>query len=261
MKQLISVKTLLVISLIFLMGISPAWAGPNSSAGCAPDLDYETRAYDPEISEKDIEARTQASIGDEIWVAVVAQNVTNLDTYQAEVTFDPDNIAYLEGYEDNSFSGITNLLKNNAGTTIGFQAVENTPGTVNIANTLIGSDTDQAPEGTGIIALLKFRVIGGSSDVPLTLSNVKYMDSEGSNEPLVIDDISELGNAVLELPPPGDIYAGDREVNLKDAVTALKVLADMNPDKVYLSDINGDKKIGTEEVIYVLQVVANLRDS
>jgi len=90
---------------------------------------------------------------------------------------------------------------------------------------------------------------------------VKYMDSEGSNEPLVIDDISELGNAVLELPPPGDIYAGDREVNLKDAVTALKVLADMNPDKVDLSDINGDKKIGTEEVIYVLQVVANLRDS
>ena len=190
---------LIVLSLVFISGTYPAWAGPNSSAGCALDLDYATHNYDSGITAENIESVITAEAGDEIWVAVVAQDVSNLDTYQAEVEFDPDHIAFVEGYEDEAFGGVENLLKKNGGTTIGFQAVENTPGKVNIANTLTKSDTAEAPEGSGIIALLKFKVLG--EDIRLTLSNVRYMDSEGSNEPIVVDSVSNLTDAVVNLVP------------------------------------------------------------
>jgi len=161
----------LVISLSVLL-ICPGMvcAGPNASAGCALDLDYTTRDYDPGITSKDIESEVDAAANEEIWVAVVAQNVTNLDTYQVEVNFDPLRMSFLEGYEDNAFAGVENLLKMNGGTTIGFQAVETTAGTGNVSNALTGMSTDEAPEGSGIIALLKFRVLDEDLDNGLTLS-------------------------------------------------------------------------------------------
>jgi len=148
-----------VIVLLFVL-YYPAisYAGPNASAGCALDMDYTSREYDPGITTTDIESSIEAAADDEIWIAVVAQNVTNLDTYQVEVSFDTARMTFLRGYEDNELAGVTNLLKSNGGTTVGFQAVENVSGTVNIANSLAHSDTEEAPEGSGIIALLHFRV-------------------------------------------------------------------------------------------------------
>jgi hypothetical protein len=57
----------------------------------------------------------------------------------------------------------------------------------------------------------------------------------------------------------GDID-GDDDVDLADAVTGLKILADIPPASVNLgADVNGNQRIGLEEVIYVLQKVAELR--
>jgi hypothetical protein len=150
-------------------------------AGLALDMNTDTRNYLNVFSYQDIEATApgSAGIGDEIWVAVVAQNVTNLDTYQAEVTFDPLKLDYLGGIEDNPVSGIYNLLKKNGGTTVGFQAIEQCPdncGVINISNALTAETTAVAPEGTGILALLNFRVLNVAS---LGLSNVFFVDPYG----------------------------------------------------------------------------------
>ena len=255
-------QDVIILSLIFIFGTAPAWAGPNSSAGCALDLNYETRNYDAGITSKDIETAIEGKVGDEIWVGVIAQNVSNLDTYQAEVLFEADRLSYVEGYEDNTFAGIKNLLKINGGTTIGFQAVENTPGKVNIANALTGSNKDQAPEGSGIIALLKFKILSCGSDIPLTLSNVKYMDSDGSNEPLVIDEIVSFTNAVIDVPesPAGDVNRNCK-TDLADVVLALQVSAGITPNSiVHISvDIDGDKKIGIPEAVNALRILSETR--
>ena len=183
--------------LAFLVFPAINYAGPNSSAGSALDLDYTTHDYDPGITSKDIDSTADASVGEEIWVAVVAQNVTNLDTYQVEVVFDANRMAFIEGHEDNPFAGVTNLLKTNGGSTIGFQAVENVAGTVNVANALVGTSTDEAPEGSGIIALLKFQVLDEDASNQLTLSNVHYLDSGGVDDP-----ITNLMDAVINGSPP-----------------------------------------------------------
>ena len=135
--------------------------------------------------------------------------------------------------------------------------MENTPGKVNIANALTGSDEAQAPEGSGIIALLKFKVLAFGSDIKLTLSNVKYMDTEGSNEPLVIDDITTLDGAAIDVPEKGDVN-GSLKADLADVILALQVVAGMSPGDVYAeADVNGDQKIGLEEVVYILKALSD----
>ena len=61
----------------------------------------------------------------------------------------------------------------------------------------------------------------------------------------------------------GDIN-GDINVNLTDAILAMKVLAGADPTDIrsdYANlgvDINGDGKIGIGEIIYILQKVAGI---
>ena len=223
-KKGIFAISFVVSFLLFIVYPSISYAGPNSSAGCALDMDYPTRGYDSGISTTDIESSIEAAANDEIWIAVVAQNVNNLDTYQVEVSFDTNRMAFLGGFEENPSEGIYNLLKTNGGISIGFQAVENVAGIVNIANALVGTDTKEAPEESGIIALLKFKILDDNANNKLILSNVHYLDSGGTDDP-----ITNLMNAVVNPSPvvfsDGDVAplgSRDGKVNVGDALVALR---------------------------------------
>lgn len=61
----------------------------------------------------------------------------------------------------------------------------------------------------------------------------------------------------------GDIDAING-VNLTDAMLCLQIMANLNPTVAAViadADVNGDGRIGLEEAIYVLQVIAGLRSS
>ncbi|MGD9974380.1 MAG: DUF1566 domain-containing protein [Desulfatirhabdiaceae bacterium] len=72
-------------------------------------------------------------------------------------------------------------------------------------------------------------------------------------------DIWSFTTGTGEQPLAGDVN-GDGYVDLKDAITALQVLAGMIPDGTVnlAADVDGDNRIGMAEVIYVLQQVAGL---
>jgi len=80
--------------------------------------------------------------------------------------------------------------------------------------------------------------------------------SEGNNITLTYVELYPVPIQTLD----GDID-GDLTVNLPDAILGLQVIANMNlASKVYTSaDVNGDRKIGLEEVIYVLQFTSGMR--
>jgi len=59
-------------------------------------------------------------------------------------------------------------------------------------------------------------------------------------------------------PKPGDA-SSDGNVDLTDAILALKIIAGLPVSGNPKADVNGDGRIGLEEVIYILQVVAGLR--
>ncbi|MCP4105963.1 MAG: hypothetical protein GY749_10565 [Desulfobacteraceae bacterium] len=162
------------LTIIILPNISHA--GQNASAGCILDMDIATHSYEQVISSTDIESNTRAYTDDIISVAIVAQNVSNIDTYQAEVMYDPTVLQYIEAWEDAPMHGIKNVLKTRGGTSIGFQAVERKAGVVNIANTLTRADISEAPEGSGVLAVMRFKVLTGDS-TELGLRNVCFVDS------------------------------------------------------------------------------------
>ncbi len=187
---------------------------PPANAGAALDMDISTRDYDDDISNNDIENTVSASIGDVVTVGVLAQNVSNLDTYQAEISFNPQRLQFMGGAEDNSFNGISNILKKNGGKTIGFNAVfnaeKNDLGTVNIANTLSGTDCAEAPEGSGVIGLLNFKVLDNLPDNNLTLSNVFFIDCNDKQ-----DEIANLMNGSINGVPKWD-FNSDGILNYLD---------------------------------------------
>jgi len=77
----------------------------------------------------------------------------------------------------------------------------------------------------------------------------------GSSE----NDIFAVGNSgtilhcPYQTPLPGDVD-GNHKVELDDAILALKILTGINnADAIQIkADVNGDQKIGMEEVIYIL---------
>jgi hypothetical protein len=62
----------------------------------------------------------------------------------------------------------------------------------------------------------------------------------------------------LQPPQPGDIN-GNGEVDLEDAVVALKLLSGITATVVQTGDVDGDARIGLPEAIYILQAISGLR--
>ncbi len=163
--------TVAIFSMFFFLGTHSALAG-----GCALEINSTL------TSEAD----------DEIWVDVAVYDVKNLDTYRVDVTFDPERMTFIEGYEDNPSAGILNLLKQRGGTTAGFLALEKVQGTVMILNALVGINSAEAPEGSGTIALLKFKLLDDAPDNSLTISKVTFLNPGGSNDPVPDTNIKPL---------------------------------------------------------------------
>ncbi len=182
----------LVVALALVPAAGTVHAGKNKNAGCGIDLGPETRNYDDHVSKRDIETVIDAAAGDVVTATVVVQGVVDLDTYQVEIAFDPEKLELLQVSKDAPVSGFENILESKGGQCLGYESVDESGGVVNIANSLVGRDSAQAPDGSGVIAVLRFKIL---DDRPafLNLENVVFMDSASNR-----DTISALANAKIE---------------------------------------------------------------
>jgi len=144
------------------------------------DIPYDQTA----VSYVGIEEETPRIMesGEYVYIGVVAQNVTNLDTFQFDITYDSEKLNFVTASEKDNQGTIPSLLDINGGKTIGFMP-RNINDRITIANSLIGTSCDEAPEGSGIIAFLVFEVIDSSGDKVLTIENVSFQnDCDEKNE-------------------------------------------------------------------------------
>ena len=188
-------RTLTLISLLVCFFTpASALAGPNQNARIVVDLDPSTPAIDSIL--------TMPSTGT-VLVAVRSTGVVNLDSYEFHLTFDPRILSFGFGVEDAPFSGITNVLKTRGGSTIGFQCglVAGSASTLDIANTLIGTDTAQAPESDGILAIVSFNVLGAYR-CTLSVSNAVVATSDRVFDNLAMVSVGYFSGAQLSVRQP-----------------------------------------------------------
>ena len=173
-------------SFVIIMSIitfnSHSLAEHEKKSACYLDMDITTRTYN-NADAVDIESSIISYADDTIMVGIIAQNVLNLDTFQVEVNYDPSVLSFIAAAEDLTYKGIKTILKKNGGSTIGFQATEKKSGTINISNTLIGDDPQIAPEGTGLLAIIKFKVLSDKTTF-LDLKNVFFVGSDKTEDPV-----------------------------------------------------------------------------
>jgi hypothetical protein len=191
---------------------SIVFAGPNESAGCALDLDFKTST---------IESSLKAETNEQVMIAVVAKNVSNLDTFQVEIKFNPKRMAFVDAFETYGFE-YDNFLSLNYGNPIGLQVKQTNDSTINIANALSGQNTNEAPDGSGVIAYVTFKILDNQANNHLTLANVHYIDSLTTK-----DSIQSLSHATVNKQIKGDLDNNEK-LDLRDVIAILKVLSEMS---------------------------------
>jgi hypothetical protein len=159
-------KTLLLLT-TFVFALQ---AGPNSEAKILVDLNVST----PQIDS----VKTAAS--GTLMVGIYCRGAVNLDTYTFDIAFNPAVVSFQTAVEDNPLAGLTNILKKNGGQTIPVKLglKKGCTDTIEINNTLEGSDSAKAPEGDGLLCILLFNVVK-IAPCTLSLHNATFLDYEG----------------------------------------------------------------------------------
>ena len=169
----------------------------TQSAGCAIDLNFlSTRNYNQNsISTTDIESSAHIELNQEFFMAVVAQNVNDLKLFKASLLYNPEEFQYISSHENFTFPSdtINNFLKKEGGTTLWMEYPHNTPGELVLCSSILGSiEKNEAPDGSGIIAFVKFKLLSDKKNMNITLSDVHFVDINNNDV-----QIEYLINAVI----------------------------------------------------------------
>ncbi|PID73230.1 MAG: hypothetical protein CSB33_04730 [Desulfobacterales bacterium] len=170
------------------------------------------------ISRDAIETEITAEKNDEILVAALALHAVDLDAWQLDVLFDPAELEFVEGYEETP--DLPNFLKSKGGATLWMPPVETAPGKVRLAATLIGSHLEEAPDGSGVIALLKFRVVEIADKTSAALSDVRFLDSERDHD-IIADTMGGRIKPPDTTRPSVEIASPNEKILSSEAVTVL----------------------------------------
>ncbi len=182
-------SVLILILIVFLP--ATVLSGPNRNAGCALDANPETADYAQTVSSENIETSIKARPGEIVAIAAVAQGTSDLDTYQIEVRYDPQVLEFVKTPKTNLVVGTVNFLGSKGGTCFGFESVDPEKGTINVSNSIAGNIGTHAPEGSGTISVLHFRILQ-NKPAKLKLENVVFMASDG-----VADRVERLAGAAV----------------------------------------------------------------
>lgn len=173
-------------------GSGKSGKGPNEFAGIVFDLDTTT------YGNQNLTNIPTPNVNDYIRVDVYCTGVHNLDTYGFEVLYNTSHLEYVTATATNPITFEPNILTTNGGTALGWMVDTSTPGVLSIAYTLAYADTNEAPEGEGLIADIVFKALTTEQDIPtLTFGDVRFYDTFGE-----MDNITDKGTATFSTLSP-----------------------------------------------------------
>jgi DNA-binding beta-propeller fold protein YncE len=159
-------------------------ASPVYCPGFALDMNIQTRDYADTLSHQSVESVTTINtINNQLIVGLVALGVKDLDTYSANIHYDPKKIKFIGATEvlNTGHETIDSFLSQNNGKTIGFS--ESASGTdITLSSSLTGSNYREAPDGSGILAFITFELLDNTMATLLEITQANIIDSQGENK-------------------------------------------------------------------------------
>jgi hypothetical protein len=163
------VKSSLFICFTFINIIR---AGQNSSALLKPDLNTNSFGNQNQTYSTPIPANELVKID------IYVESASNLDTYEFNMIFNPLELEFVEAHQNQPITTEKNFLIKNTGTTIGWTTYLKSDGLLNIANTLVGNNLEDTPNGEGLLAHVVFRALTITSG-KILFDNIKFLDNTG----------------------------------------------------------------------------------
>ena len=207
---------------IIVLNMQWSYALDNNSPGCAVDFNIKTNNFDQNsISYKDIDSMVRISAGDFVIVGIVAQNVSKLKLFQVKVIYSTEKLLFLRGNEDfidifNPNNSRYNLLKKTGENTIWISPTDNQGGCITLSSSISGkSDEIVAPDGSGFLSFLYFKVLKDNSTISITFTDVHYVDTDDNNT-LIINHIPGIINF--------DIVQ-DKKIGISDIISIMHYLS------------------------------------
>jgi len=183
---------------------------PLPSVGMALDLDISSHSYENCISDTAIENSINLKNNKVFIVGVIIQGARNTKTIQIDINYDANRLEFIEGNETMPEQSITNFLNQNGCESIDFNITEQFPGKINFSAATIYSDYEQAPDGSGILAIFQFRTLDEEYNNNIYLSNGYLIDCFNNEIPLIA-----TSNATINRYPQWDFNL-DGIVNFRD---------------------------------------------
>jgi hypothetical protein len=125
-------------------------------------------------------------------VDIYVINASNLDAYEFDIIYPSGELQFMGGAEDQPVTFEFNFLKMNGGSTIGFSCTASSS-VVNCANTLVGDQGENTPDGEGILLSIVFKAL---VECPgeISFGNVFWYDNLG------VKDVCTDKGSSLPLP-------------------------------------------------------------
>lgn len=109
------------------------------------------------------------------------------------------------------------------------------------------------------IETVNFKVYDASRDIIVAVNSSHNLQTSPGNTLGTQPNYVQIPATATATFRPGDVDHMD-DVNLKDAILSLKVITGIDNDEVFAdADVNNDGRIGIQEAVYILQVVAEIR--
>ncbi len=181
---------------IFLVAIGGVTAGPNSEAQLLIDTDPQT------IGIGSIEGTRSMAANGEVTIAVVANDVKNLDTYAFRLTFDRSLLTYEHSSVDLTDPETANILAVNGGTvccqgTTILTGASSDIDTLEFYYSLVGTDTIEAPDGFGLVASVTFSsTLSPGASAQIEIASAEFVSSDYER-----DYVATLGSGTITLLP------------------------------------------------------------
>lgn len=234
---------------LFLLFTSHSARSEEKTPLCALDINPALSDYQAETQ---IRSRISLRTGDEFSLGLIVFRISGLDTFQADIRFDPACLAYAGTGTDRN---ISDFLTGNQGNVIQMPVLEKTPGMVTIAGAIIGSNPAESVSGNGPLGVLRFRVLKAERDIPLTIENVIFLNSHSE-----IMENPRIQNAVIQprdiSPPTVEIISGFYEISSPVPITILFSesvsgfdSSDIRLSNAGISDFSGSKERYTFQLL------------